>query len=434
MNIRVDLNTPIINGTEVVFRSPVDCAAVTGLIVYYKNAGATASKEFAFADAHGNNVGDINHLFAEDAVVKVILDVTKGMAFVQNADTNSYLEEQLASKAPAGYGYGGTPTYLGQVSEADLNSVLDNFISTIEDDTPHQVTIWIEGMSVSLCTVIRGGVNWACVRGFTFAGAQGEWVKHKNNGTWLPLEWENPPLSLGEEYRTTERYNGKAVYKKLDSDGVLMYRLDGETDYKPYSQVPGDASKVVADLNTCLSNGWYLVRQASKNVPAGFDYGSVFVVDRNLAGFPEQVVQYLFAHFNSAIDGSPTAHCQMIRHTTDGGKKWTTYWVNPPLEPNIEYLTIEKYNGKAVYAQCVYFGSLPVSGEKSVEFTNTLITRLINMQAIVHAPIINEWYDLNNLAIVDTKPYVLGDTIFVNTSGDFGWDNDVYIYLKYTKY
>ena len=88
MNIRVDLNTPIFDGTEVVFRSPVDCSQVTGLKVYYDGG----SQEFAFADAHGNNVGDIDHLFAENVVVKVILDVTTGMAFVQNADTNAYLE------------------------------------------------------------------------------------------------------------------------------------------------------------------------------------------------------------------------------------------------------------------------------------------------------------------------------------------------------
>ena len=92
MNIRVDLNTPINDGTEVVFRSPVDCSQITGLIVYYQESGNTLSKEFAFADAHGNNVGDIDHLFAENVVVKVILDVTTGMAFVQNADTNAYLE------------------------------------------------------------------------------------------------------------------------------------------------------------------------------------------------------------------------------------------------------------------------------------------------------------------------------------------------------
>ena len=94
MNIRVNLTTPIKDGTEVVFRSPVDCSQVTGLKVYCNNDGS--SKEFAFADAHGNNVGDIDHLFAENVVVKVILDVTTGMAFVQNADTNAYLEGRFS--------------------------------------------------------------------------------------------------------------------------------------------------------------------------------------------------------------------------------------------------------------------------------------------------------------------------------------------------
>ena len=34
-------------------------------------------------------------------------------------------------------------------------------------------------------------------------------------GTWDPLEWVNPPMQLGVEYRTTERYLGNPVYKKL---------------------------------------------------------------------------------------------------------------------------------------------------------------------------------------------------------------------------
>lgn len=92
MNIRVDLTYPIKDGTEVVFRAPVDCSQVTGLKVYYPGA----SKEFALADAHGNNVGNIPHLFAENVAVKVILDVSTGMAFVQNADTNAYLEGRFA--------------------------------------------------------------------------------------------------------------------------------------------------------------------------------------------------------------------------------------------------------------------------------------------------------------------------------------------------
>ena len=99
MNIRVDVVQPIKDGTEIKFRSPVDCSQVTGLKVYYKGEAT----EFDFADAHGNNVGDIDHLFAENAVVKVILDVTTNMAFVQNADTNAYLEGKFAERSPNYY-------------------------------------------------------------------------------------------------------------------------------------------------------------------------------------------------------------------------------------------------------------------------------------------------------------------------------------------
>ena len=97
-NIRVDLDYTLYDGTEIKFRSPVDCSQVTGLIVHYPEMdGNATSKEFAFADAHGNNVGNIDHLFAENVVVKVILDVTTGMAFVQNADTNAYLEGKFSA-------------------------------------------------------------------------------------------------------------------------------------------------------------------------------------------------------------------------------------------------------------------------------------------------------------------------------------------------
>lgn len=92
-NIRVDVNYTIKDGSEIVFRSPADCSAITGLIVYYPTeAGDATSTVFALADAHANNLGDIDYLFAENAVVKVILDVTAAMAYVQNADTNAYIE------------------------------------------------------------------------------------------------------------------------------------------------------------------------------------------------------------------------------------------------------------------------------------------------------------------------------------------------------
>ena len=97
-NIRLDLASPIINGQTVTFKSPADCSEVTGLVVYYPNGGTETSVSFQFADAHGNNVGTIDHLFAENVLVKVILDTEAHKAYVQNADTNAYLEGRFNEK------------------------------------------------------------------------------------------------------------------------------------------------------------------------------------------------------------------------------------------------------------------------------------------------------------------------------------------------
>ena len=43
----------------------------------------------------------------------------------------------------------------------------------------------------------------------------------RDNGVWSEWEYENPHMWYGIEYRTTERWNGKAVYAKLINFGAL---------------------------------------------------------------------------------------------------------------------------------------------------------------------------------------------------------------------
>ncbi len=95
--IRVDLEATVINGQALTFKSPADCSNITGLIIYYPVGDSTTSKTFQFADAHGNNVGG-KSLFANDVLVKVLLDTELNRAYVQNADTNAYLEAKLSEK------------------------------------------------------------------------------------------------------------------------------------------------------------------------------------------------------------------------------------------------------------------------------------------------------------------------------------------------
>lgn len=97
MNVRVNLNYTIYDGAEIVFKAPCDASRVTGLIVYYPNGTEVVSSEFTFADALTHDLGRIDNLFVAGAVVKVILDTENNRAFVQNAPTNAYLEDKLAS-------------------------------------------------------------------------------------------------------------------------------------------------------------------------------------------------------------------------------------------------------------------------------------------------------------------------------------------------
>lgn len=121
-NIRVNLSGPPVNGQTVTFRSPASGTEVAGLITYYPNGSTTSSKVFQFADAHGNNVGGKN-LFSSNVLVKVILDTELSRAYVQNADTNSYLENKLKSHSqPASDITAGT--FAGQVV-ANASAVTD---------------------------------------------------------------------------------------------------------------------------------------------------------------------------------------------------------------------------------------------------------------------------------------------------------------------
>jgi hypothetical protein len=135
--IQVILEHFIEDGSEIKFRAPVDCTNVTRLQVQHidKESKQTAYKMFAFADANGNDVGEVNNLFAANAIVKVVLDLNNGLgidgvdgaAFVQNADTNAYLEDRLkdtvkASHDPNNEGKVLTINAEGKVVPDDINA------------------------------------------------------------------------------------------------------------------------------------------------------------------------------------------------------------------------------------------------------------------------------------------------------------------------
>ena len=100
--IRIDLTEPLLNGMDIKFQAPCDCTKVTGLVIYYPaGEDVTEHKAFVLKDAHGSVLTGIGNLFVKDALVKVLVDTVNGVAYLQNADTNSYLEYRLNNLANA---------------------------------------------------------------------------------------------------------------------------------------------------------------------------------------------------------------------------------------------------------------------------------------------------------------------------------------------
>lgn len=68
-----------------------------------------------------------------------------------------------------------------------------------------------------------------------------------DGGIWSEWEWENPPMELGVEYRTTERLNGKSVYTQAFNAGALV---NGS-----YVSYPVNNLKYIIRGNAMLSSG-----------------------------------------------------------------------------------------------------------------------------------------------------------------------------------
>lgn len=160
-----------------------------------------------------------------DTRTDVVFNRNNGDCYVMGGYSGSW--HQLATTdyvaqnaAPAGYGLGNDHNRVVK-NAAELDSLIYGtgwfFITA---DTPFMlgnVTISDGYGMVVINGVYRTQFIWLA------NGVQG--VRHYTNETgawaWGAVEWVNPPMSLGVECRTTERYMGKPVYVKLN-EGISL--------------------------------------------------------------------------------------------------------------------------------------------------------------------------------------------------------------------
>ena len=136
-------------------------------------------------------------------------------------DVNAYSKTEsdtlLTGKAPAGYGLGGS--YGGYIADAD-NATVDGKYRT--NSGTLNLPNGVDGM-FGVIDVTTTRPDKALLQKF-YPGTDGyppySLERRCISGVWQPWEWVNPPMQIGVEYRTTDRYLGKPVYTMLIDCGM----------------------------------------------------------------------------------------------------------------------------------------------------------------------------------------------------------------------
>ena len=130
------------------------------------------------------------------------------------------------SATPAGFGYGDVMQWLGfdagtWASTGTFQADLEAAFAAMPQGTCKQVQFIDTNLNTQKFTgtLWRYTSSYGVLTAINYSGLKA--VKTYYNGTWEEWEWENPPITTGTQYRTTQRYDGKPVYAKNISFGAL---------------------------------------------------------------------------------------------------------------------------------------------------------------------------------------------------------------------
>ena len=281
------------------------------------------------------------------------------------------LEAALKGKAPDGFGLGAAMSPVA----TNLNTTVKNGWFSYGDAAvgrPAYIPYGVVLVSTRSGEVIQKAFGTTDANYSHRINAQ----RHSSNGgsSWSEWEYENPPMMNGVEYRTTDRHEGKAIYKKLNSD-IEWYRVEGSDTWKQQNELMGAApASHVNDKNN--PHGVTIAQIGA--APAGFGLGSVAGADKwngDANALTKQgwyrlesgTTNGVGASASVRVDGyaetglTQTAYTRtgfVLQRTCVDGTWGEWEYVNPPVQPGVEYRTTERWYGSSVYTKLVYCGRL----------------------------------------------------------------------------
>lgn len=126
--------------------------------------------------------------------------------------------------APDGYGLGSNAKTVTDFNTATENGWYRNIAVGPDVHAPNDAGQWFCLTSAYTNGALRQDF-YAISAGYHGGGTHAiRWYHMSVFGGWSPFEWVDPPMKVGVEYRTTERFNAKPVYAQIVNCGALEAR------------------------------------------------------------------------------------------------------------------------------------------------------------------------------------------------------------------
>ena len=200
----------------------------------------------------------------------------------------------LSNKAPAGFGFGDAIQEIATTSAEESYETYCAKVDAVLDAMPDKTAKLVRayppavygnaGTTISL--LYKSDANYAVLSniGSADVGLCGwrmfklRYPSSSSPAVWMPFEWENPPMKIGVEYRTTERYDGKPVFVMAVNGGAFPDNSSKIIEV----QIPDTSGQVkMLDCYGVLDNGTQIPGLFGESVFDASNYLGLFTQNGN---------------------------------------------------------------------------------------------------------------------------------------------------------
>ena len=200
----------------------------------------------------------------------------------------------LSNKAPAGFGFGDAIQEIATTSAEESYETycakVDAVLDAMPDKTAKLVRAYPPAVygnaGTTLSLLYKSDANYAVLSniGSADVGLCGwrmfklRYPSSSSPAVWMPFEWENPPMKIGVEYRTTERYDGKPVFVMAVNGGAFPDNSSKIIEV----QIPDTSGQVkMLDCYGVLDNGTQIPGLFGESVFDASNYLGLFTQNGN---------------------------------------------------------------------------------------------------------------------------------------------------------